>query len=144
MLKKNMYRDSEPDLTRDNLAIREKLEAAVPAFVEIIQAAKQLEHATDVADQLFNRLEILTDRLEKLEANVDRREVLANHPVPRNKRLMMAKEVIKMTGLNKSTFYELIKRGEFPQGVNIGNSYRRWRFCDVEDWLANRPTVEEA
>lgn len=52
-------------------------------------------------------------------------------------RLMRMHEVIKATGLGRSTIYELMKINDFPKQVKLGCRWVAWRSEDIEDWMAN-------
>ncbi len=44
-------------------------------------------------------------------------------------------EVLKQTGLSRSTIYEMIGRGEFPRQINFGPRAVGWVVDDVLAWL---------
>ena len=44
------------------------------------------------------------------------------------------------TGLSRSTIYDWMKRGEFPQPVALGARLVGWRESDIEAWLEARET----
>lgn len=50
-------------------------------------------------------------------------------------------QVLEKTATKKSTFYEMVRRGEFAKPYHVGRS-SRWRQSDVDAWLraTNRPT----
>ncbi|WP_137702885.1 helix-turn-helix transcriptional regulator [Marimonas lutisalis] len=39
------------------------------------------------------------------------------------------------TGLSRSTLYDWMKRGEFPQPVKLGTRLVAWRESDIDAWL---------
>jgi prophage regulatory protein len=45
-----------------------------------------------------------------------------------------------LTGLSRSTIYEWMKRGEFPQPVKLGARLVAWREADVIAWIESRET----
>lgn len=47
-------------------------------------------------------------------------------------------DVIKATGLSRSTIYEKIKNGEFPKPVKLGERSRGWRQSVIAGWINNR------
>jgi prophage regulatory protein len=55
-------------------------------------------------------------------------------------RLLRRPEVEERTGLSRSTLYDWMKRGEFPQPVKLGARIVAWRESDVTAWLENRKT----
>lgn len=54
--------------------------------------------------------------------------------------LIRRPEVEARTGLSRSTLYEWMKRGEFPQPVKLGARIVAWRESDVTEWLESRET----
>lgn len=55
-------------------------------------------------------------------------------------RLIRRPEVEARTGLSRSTLYDWMKRGEFPQPVKLGERLVAWRESDVTAWLESRET----
>lgn len=55
-------------------------------------------------------------------------------------KLLRRPEVEARTGLSRSTIYDWIKRGEFPQPVRLGTRLVAWRESDVTAWLESRET----
>ncbi len=47
-------------------------------------------------------------------------------------------EVIKQTGLSRSTIYEKIGNGEFPRQFNLGPRSVGWLSDDVLGWIDSR------
>lgn len=58
----------------------------------------------------------------------------------RVEKLLRRPEVEARTGLSRSTIYDWIKRGEFPQPVKLGTRLVAWRESDVTAWLESRET----
>jgi prophage regulatory protein len=52
--------------------------------------------------------------------------------------LLRRPEVEARTGLSRSTLYEWMKRGEFPQPVKLGTRLVAWRESDIAAWLKSR------
>ncbi len=46
--------------------------------------------------------------------------------------------VIEVTGLSKSTIYALIKLGDFPLPIKLGERSVGWLESEVQDWLSAR------
>ncbi|OAN14222.1 AlpA family transcriptional regulator [Photobacterium jeanii] len=44
-------------------------------------------------------------------------------------------EVMKMTGLSRSTIYLRMSKGNFPQSISLGERAVGWLEADVELWL---------
>ena len=57
-----------------------------------------------------------------------------------NNRLLRRPEVEARTGLSRSTIYEWMKRGNFPQPVKLGDRLVAWRESDLAAWLETRET----
>lgn len=55
-------------------------------------------------------------------------------------RILRRPEVESRTGLSRSTIYDWMKRGEFPQPVKLGARLVAWRESDVNAWLEARET----
>jgi len=49
---------------------------------------------------------------------------------------MALPEVERVTSIKKSTIYKLVKAGEFPSPLQIGQRCSRWRRTDVQDWCS--------
>jgi prophage regulatory protein len=44
-------------------------------------------------------------------------------------------EVVKITGLSRSTIYLRMSKSDFPQSISLGERAVGWLESDVEDWL---------
>ena len=55
-------------------------------------------------------------------------------------KLIRRPEVEALTGLSRSTIYEWMKRGDFPQPVKLGVRLVAWRQSDLLAWLESRET----
>ncbi|MET4127174.1 AlpA family transcriptional regulator [Roseovarius sp. MBR-6] len=55
-------------------------------------------------------------------------------------KLLRRPEVENVTGLSRSTLYDWMKRGEFPQPVKLGTRLVAWRESDIAAWLKSRET----
>ncbi|OOF22244.1 transcriptional regulator [Salinivibrio sp. IB574] len=53
-------------------------------------------------------------------------------------RLFKLSEVKHMTGLGRSTFYNLMKDGTFPKSVPLGGRAVVWAESEVEEWVMVR------
>lgn len=49
--------------------------------------------------------------------------------------LLRQKEVLKLTGLSRTTIYTLIQRGEFPNSIKISSRSVAWRRGDIWEWI---------
>jgi prophage regulatory protein len=50
-------------------------------------------------------------------------------------------EVVRLTGLGRSTIYRLLAAGQFPSPVQLSIRVVGWRRSDVDQWTAERPQV---
>ncbi|MGE3482444.1 MAG: helix-turn-helix transcriptional regulator [Gammaproteobacteria bacterium] len=50
-------------------------------------------------------------------------------------------EVMRLTGLGRSTIYRLLAAGQFPAPVQLSVRAVGWRRADVDHWTAERPQV---
>jgi prophage regulatory protein len=55
-------------------------------------------------------------------------------------KLLRRPDVEARTGLSRSTLYDWMKRGEFPQPVKLGTRLVAWRESDIAAWLDGRET----
>ena len=53
-------------------------------------------------------------------------------------RMLRLVQVLEMTGLGKTTIYELQKSGRFPMGVPMTSHSVRWVEDEVKAWVFNR------
>ena len=54
-------------------------------------------------------------------------------------RMLRRAEVETLTGLSRSTIYELMREGEFPLPLVVGKRAVRWSSDELTTWLAERP-----
>ena len=54
-------------------------------------------------------------------------------------RMLRRVEVETLTGLSRSTIYELMRDGEFPLPLQVGKRAVRWHEREIAAWLAERP-----
>ncbi len=50
-------------------------------------------------------------------------------------------EVEEITGLSRSTIYDMMNRGEFPRPVRLTAKAVGWPESLIRGWLENRPEV---
>lgn len=50
-------------------------------------------------------------------------------------------DVMRLTGLGRSTIYRLLAAGQFPSPVQLSVRAVGWRRSDVYNWTAERPQV---
>ncbi len=56
-------------------------------------------------------------------------------------RLLRRKEVESITGLARSTLYEVMKTGAFPAPVKLSARTVAWRESEVAEWVRSRPKI---
>jgi prophage regulatory protein len=59
-------------------------------------------------------------------------------------RMLRLVQVLEMTGLGKTTIYELQKGGRFPMGVPMTSHSVRWVEDEVKAWVFNRARARPA
>ena len=68
----------------------------------------------------------------------DRHHVEALAMAEKSERILRRPEVERVTGLSRSSIYEWMRRGEFPQPVALGARLVGWRQRDIAAWIAAR------
>jgi len=53
-------------------------------------------------------------------------------------RLVRLNEVLKLTGLCRSSVYQLMRRSEFPEQIPIGPRAVAWVLTEILDWIRCR------
>ena len=53
-------------------------------------------------------------------------------------RIIRLPEVKELTGLSRSTIYQRIAQGTFPQAVNLGGRAVGWVEVEIQEWLMDR------
>ena len=56
----------------------------------------------------------------------------------KKERLLKLDKVIERTGLGRSTIYSKIKRGQFPESINLGGNNTAWLESEVDLWIADK------
>ena len=54
-------------------------------------------------------------------------------------RVVRREEVCLLTGLGRSSLYRMVRSGEFPPPVHLGQRAVAWRLHEVLRWLESRP-----
>ncbi len=60
-------------------------------------------------------------------------------------RIMRTSEVVKLTGLSKTTIWRRVRSGDFPMPVRLGSLATRsvgWREGEIERWIDSRPGID--
>lgn len=55
-----------------------------------------------------------------------------------HKSILRIHEVIKTTGLGRSTIYRDINLGDFPKPIKLGKKSTGWVSSDISDWIDSR------
>jgi prophage regulatory protein len=58
-------------------------------------------------------------------------------------RHLRRREVERVTGLSRSTLYDLMAKGAFPRPVHLTRKARAWPESVIAQWLAERAKVSE-
>ncbi|WP_417559970.1 AlpA family transcriptional regulator [Marinomonas sp.] len=53
-------------------------------------------------------------------------------------RFMKLKEVIRVTGLGRSSVYSFMSKGEFPQNITLGERAVGWLESEVLEWMQDK------
>jgi prophage regulatory protein len=53
-------------------------------------------------------------------------------------------EVLRLTGLSRSTIYELMEKGAFPRNFALGCRAVGWGVDDIEAWIEQRRCLDSA
>lgn len=59
-------------------------------------------------------------------------------PAVRRDRLIRLPEVESMTGLKKSSIYDLVKKGQFPKQITVSRRMSAWSEAAVLTWIQER------
>ncbi len=59
-------------------------------------------------------------------------------------RMLRLPDVMKATGLGRSTIYAKIAASDFPPPVKLGARAVAWPESAVAEWLSNRPSARAA
>ena len=50
--------------------------------------------------------------------------------------------VQELTGLSRSTIYDLMAKGAFPRQIKLTTKAVAWKESAIVEWLAQRPTTD--
>ncbi len=59
-------------------------------------------------------------------------------------RLLRLPDVIRSTGLARSSIYDAIAAGRFPRPVPLTATARAWRSDEIERWIVDRIAARDA
>jgi prophage regulatory protein len=57
-------------------------------------------------------------------------------------KMLRLDEVMKMTGLSRSSIYRYESSSTFPKRRRVGPNAVRWLDTDVEEWMQSRPAID--
>lgn len=57
-------------------------------------------------------------------------------------KMLRLDEVMKMTGLSRSSIYRYESTAAFPKRRRVGPNAVRWLDTDVEEWMQSRPAID--
>ncbi|MDY4280939.1 MAG: AlpA family phage regulatory protein [[Pasteurella] mairii] len=63
---------------------------------------------------------------------------------PKKARFINLDEVINRTSLTKSTIYDLMKKKQFPQSINITQIRVAWLESDIDRWIESKINQQES
>ncbi|WP_421335552.1 helix-turn-helix transcriptional regulator [Aeromonas veronii] len=72
---------------------------------------------------------------------------MEQHTIPNNPptmRFIRVREAIQKTGLSKSSIYDLMAQGQFPQTVRLGGRSVAFVEGEVDTWMAERIAARHA
>ena len=59
--------------------------------------------------------------------------------VPMNEQMLRPPEVMKRTGLSRTTLWRRVRAGTFPASTELGENSIGWPASTISAWLAARP-----
>jgi len=54
---------------------------------------------------------------------------------------MSKKKVMEITTLGRRTIDDMVKRGDFPHPIKLGNHRIAWRLSTIQHWIETRKTA---
>ena len=55
--------------------------------------------------------------------------------------MIRSKEVVKLTGLSKTTLWRMEMKGEFPRRRKLSTGTVGWSLTEVEEWMSSRKVI---
>ena len=55
--------------------------------------------------------------------------------------LLRLNDILRLMGISRSELYRMMKSGEFPRPLKIGERAVAWRRSVYEDWISSRPAA---
>lgn len=105
-----------------------------------IKATHSSERTVDVLRALAHGAGLTSQRKQEYKATEDQQKAPDQTSVDPN-RLLKLPEVLRITGLSRTTHYKLCPEGQFPATVRL-NGLRcvRWRASDIYQWVEAQGT----
>ena len=60
-----------------------------------------------------------------------------------NDRLLNLKSVLRETDLSRSSILDFVKAGTFPAPVKVGPRAVRWRYSEIQEWIAGLTKADQ-
>lgn len=57
-----------------------------------------------------------------------------------NKRFYRINQLSEMLSVSKSTIWNWVKKGSFPQAFKLAENTTAWRVEDIDEWIESRST----
>lgn len=54
---------------------------------------------------------------------------------------MRLDQVLELIPLSRAAIYRRVRDGSFPRPLALGPRVRAWRFSEVRQWIAERPSI---
>ncbi len=77
---------------------------------------------------------LLKNVTDNVSSTAEDKEADAGFP----ERIIRTKELVKMTGLSRTTIWRMEKVGTFPHRVSLGTVSMGWRWSEVNEWMKQR------
>ena len=77
------------------------------------------------------------DRSNGSDATVDRAPLTANDSLPDPEAMLGISDVLKATGLSRSSIDRMVKNGRFPKPLKPTGSHRKWPGWMVSNWITD-------
>ncbi|ENM3852861.1 AlpA family transcriptional regulator [Vibrio cholerae] len=58
-------------------------------------------------------------------------------------RILRLPQVIELTGFSRSSIYALMKTGEFPLSIKLGQRAVGWKEQDINNWINSRASYTQ-
>ncbi|MGL1959459.1 MAG: AlpA family phage regulatory protein [Colwellia sp.] len=76
--------------------------------------------------------------LNYLLNNIKGQNLSSPPPESSQERILRIEEVVKLTGISRTTIWRKERTGDFPARVPLSSSIVGWRASDISNWIATR------